>query len=162
MIGAQVARTVAKGIFTAANLVGGSPPGPRILIYHQVGALHRAQLSVTAGQFRRQLDWLAREGRVVPLAEAVRRLGVREASPSYVLTFDDGYKDMVDNALPLLVERAMPFVLYVATRSVDEGRSFDVARDSVPLNWQQLDHVQATGLATLGAHTHRHLDLRQA
>jgi peptidoglycan/xylan/chitin deacetylase (PgdA/CDA1 family) len=46
-----------------------------------------------------------------------------------VVTFDDGYKDNLDNALPIMRKHSIPATLFVATASLDHDRPFphDVA-----------------------------------
>ena len=51
---------------------------------------------------------------IVPLDEAARRLEAGAgARPFAVLTFDDGYRDNLVHALPVLERRRAPFTLYV-------------------------------------------------
>jgi peptidoglycan/xylan/chitin deacetylase (PgdA/CDA1 family) len=59
---------------------------------------------------RRQFD-------IVSLDEALARLAEprRGARPFAVLTFDDGYRDNREHALPILERHEAPFTLYVAT-----------------------------------------------
>lgn len=52
---------------------------------------------------------------IVDLDEAVRRLGQEGANPFVVLTFDDGYRDNLQYALPVLRKHEAPFTLYVPT-----------------------------------------------
>ncbi len=85
---------------------GGRPDlsGVRILAYHRVSADHD-ELAVSPRIFREQMASLADAGyRVVGAAEAARALNSVPATPTIGLTFDDGYKDVVENALPVLTE----------------------------------------------------------
>lgn len=56
---------------------------------------------------------------IVDLDEAVLRLTDPEAKPFIVLTFDDGYRDNLQYALPILRKHQAPFTLYVPTALVD-------------------------------------------
>lgn len=56
---------------------------------------------------------------IVDLDEAVRRLGSPEAKPFVVLTFDDGYRDNLVHALPVLKKHQAPFTLYIPTALID-------------------------------------------
>ena len=76
---------------------------------------------------------VAASGAVVTLDRAVGLLGevADLATPSLpadpgavVVTFDDGTGDFVDEAVPVLDRFGVPATLYVATRFVDEQRSF--------------------------------------
>jgi peptidoglycan/xylan/chitin deacetylase (PgdA/CDA1 family) len=52
---------------------------------------------------------------IVTLDAALGRLDTPGERPFVALTFDDGYKDMRDYALPVLEKYAAPFTLYVTT-----------------------------------------------
>ncbi len=58
---------------------------------------------------------------IVSIGEAVERTrrGEPGARPFAVLTFDDGYRDNLDFALPVLRRREAPFTLYVTTGFAD-------------------------------------------
>lgn len=59
---------------------------------------------------------------IVSLDEALERLATaRKGRPFVVLTFDDGYRDNLQHALPVLHRHAAPFTLYVPT-AYPEGR----------------------------------------
>lgn len=57
---------------------------------------------------------------IVALDEALLRLRAGAGGrPFAALTFDDGYRDLVDHALPVLERRAAPFTLYATTGYAD-------------------------------------------
>jgi peptidoglycan/xylan/chitin deacetylase (PgdA/CDA1 family) len=153
----RAARTGVKAAAAAIDLVRREPDGLVILLYHQVGGPVPNAVNLSATRFRQQLAHLAGRG-VATLDEgvaAVRRAPTPVGDhPSVVVTFDDGTADFVDVALPLLVDFAIPATLYVATRWVDEGRSF--WDDGTVLSWAGLREAVDTGLVTIGSHTHSH------
>ncbi len=51
----------------------------------------------------------------VTMDEALRRMAEPPVRPFIALTFDDGYRDTLDHALPILERHAAPFALYVTT-----------------------------------------------
>ncbi len=51
----------------------------------------------------------------VTMDEALRRTGEPSARPFVALTFDDGYRDTLEQALPILARHGAPFTLYVTT-----------------------------------------------
>src|SRR4029079_588974 len=75
-----------------------------------------------------------------------------DTGPRVVVTFDDGTVDLVEHALPVLVQYQIPVVCYVATEPVDEGRSFP--HSGRPLTWQAMRDAVSTGLLVIGSHTH--------
>ncbi len=58
---------------------------------------------------------------IVTLDEALSRLAEGGARPFVALTFDDGYRDTVDFALPVLERHQAPFTIYVATGFADRA-----------------------------------------
>jgi peptidoglycan/xylan/chitin deacetylase (PgdA/CDA1 family) len=138
--------------------MGGSA-GATLLIYHRVGGGSPDERDLEPAAFKRQLDVLA-DHDVLPLDAALDRLDRGDSAPSVVLTFDDGFADVHEHAWPLLRDRQVPFTLYLASAFVGGTMHWDgsTAKAAGPaLNWQQLDEMLASGLMTLGNHTHRHV-----
>ncbi len=156
----EVARTASKVAFAAADPLFGTFPGPRILIYHQIGAGLGRQMEVTEDAFVAQLDWLEAQASVVDLETAVARRGEPDAHRLAVLTFDDGYEDLYRIGFPELRRRALPFTVYLTTHPVESGQPLTPGGAADPLTWGQVEQMAGGGLMTLGAHTHRHPDLR--
>jgi peptidoglycan/xylan/chitin deacetylase (PgdA/CDA1 family) len=114
----------------------------RILAYHRVdtpesetGRLDPTLLSATPGQFRHQMRFLAQHYRVLALDELLSALGSGRALPprSVLVTFDDGYRDFLTNAWPVLQRWQIPTILFVATGYLaGDGQSFW---------WDQLHHA---------------------
>ncbi|WP_158807643.1 polysaccharide deacetylase family protein [Beijerinckia sp. L45] len=57
----------------------------------------------------------------VTMDEALSRLGKPGAKRFVTLTFDDGYRDNVEHALPILERHAAPFALFVTTGFADRS-----------------------------------------
>lgn len=152
-------RVVAKTVFLTADVFSGSMPGPRLLIYHQIGAGLGRQMEVTEGAFRDHLDWLHVNGETVTLDRVLAERGLPGSERLFVLTFDDGYRDMYEKAWPLLRDRAVPFVLYLTTHPTESGVPLAPGGRADPITWAQVEEMLASGLMTLGAHTHRHREL---
>lgn len=159
-VAGQAGRTAAKGLFTAVDLVSTKLAGPRILIYHQVGAGLGRQMEVTERSFVGQLDWLSAHGQVVTLDEAIARRGEDGSEKLFVLTFDDGYEDLHRIAYPHLIERGLPFLLYLTTAPVETRVALTPGGRAEPLTWDQVGEMLDGGLMDVGAHTHTHIDLR--
>ncbi len=132
--------------------------GPRILIYHQVGAGSGRQMDVAVDVFAAHLGWLERHADVVSYEEALATPATDRLQ--VVLTFDDGYADVYQHAFPRLRERGMPFTLFLTTEPIESGVPLYGDGRSAPLGWWQVEEMMATGLVTVGVHTHRHPDLR--
>lgn len=132
-------------------------PGVTALIYHRVGGGSPMSVDLPVGQFEEQIARIA--SRVVSIDEALRSLeGPAPAAGAdlpVVVTFDDGTADVLDHALPVLVEHGVPMVLYLATRFVEEAVSFEF--DGRPVSWQALADGLTTGCLEIGSHTHGHV-----
>lgn len=79
-----------------------------------------------AARFAWQMEMLASLFHVLPLGDAVTRL--REGTlPARVacVTFDDGYADNYEIALPILERFGVPATFFVATGFLDGGRMFN-------------------------------------
>lgn len=99
-----------------------------ILLYHRVLAVHDEfnGWDVTARQFERQMRALREHLTPLPLAEAVERLAARSLPPRAVcVTFDDGYADNAEVALPILQRTGVNATFFVATGYVDGGRMWN-------------------------------------
>jgi peptidoglycan/xylan/chitin deacetylase (PgdA/CDA1 family) len=76
------------------------------------------------------------------------------------LTFDDGYRDFLDEALPHLERLGVPAVVYVTTQVVDGSRAFTwYDRQPAVLGWEELSDLSRHPLVTIGAHTRSHPSL---
>ena len=145
-----------KAVASGVDVVRRPPPGLVVLIYHRVGRTSAIEVDLPAGLFDEQMAYLARECRVVTLAEGLRLVTAASsgASPAVAVTFDDGTADFADVAVPILERYRVPATLYVATRFIEEQRPFP--NDGTPLSWAALRDAQSTGVVDVGSHTHTH------
>ncbi|MGJ0509296.1 MAG: polysaccharide deacetylase family protein [Methylocystis sp.] len=99
-----------------------------ILMFHRVRPAPRehfapnAGLEITPSFLDAVLLRLRAQGYdILSLDDALEPLRQRRPSqrPFVVLTFDDGYRDLVDHALPILERRRAPFVAYVTSGFAD-------------------------------------------
>ncbi|MGE5178131.1 MAG: polysaccharide deacetylase family protein [Bacteroidota bacterium] len=74
-------------------------------------------------RFERQMRHLARAYRPLPLPELLQRS--REGTVpkgAVAVTFDDGYADNADHALPILARHRIPATIFLATGCIGTGR----------------------------------------
>ncbi len=127
-----------------------------VLMYHGVEAPIPGglpDLFVEPRNFRAQMDALAHAGaHAVTMAqmEAAWTRGMPLPHKPVVLTFDDGYRGQVDNALPVMRRHGWPGVLYmcIANFRPATGLTDKDVRTLLRADWE------------LGAHTFSHSDLR--
>jgi peptidoglycan/xylan/chitin deacetylase (PgdA/CDA1 family) len=72
-----------------------------------------------------QLDWIGRRYRFVSLDELGRELdgGGAPGRPLAAVTFDDGYRDVHDVAMPVLARKGIPAAVFVVTDLVGTGEA---------------------------------------
>lgn len=109
-----------------------SPSGSRarlnVLIFHRVLPQPDPLFpdEVHAARFDELLGWLKSWFNVLPLDAAVRQLADGSLpARAAALSFDDGYADNHDVALPLLKKHGLPCSFFVATGFLDGGRMWN-------------------------------------
>lgn len=135
--------------------------GLRILLYHRI-ADDRDPLAVAPRRFREQMAFLAAAGyRVVDLMDALALLdGGAVPSRTIALTFDDGFADVGDHALPVLAAHGFRATVFVATAVTDGRRSFPwYARQPPVLGWDDVLALDRGGTLRFEAHTVSHPNL---
>jgi len=109
-----------------------SPAGVRaklaVFIYHRVlpGSDPILHDEIDAAAFEKHMALLAAEFNVLPLGEACARLA-RGALPARAacITFDDGYADNEQTALPILKHFGLPATFFISTGFSDGGIMFN-------------------------------------
>ena len=157
-------RQAVKGLLLPLSLVVRERrAGVTFLIYHRATGTLRTEIDLPPALLARQMRFLAGRGLVVGLEEglALLRGGRPLERDRIVLTFDDGYADFHGTVFPLLVALGIPATVYVTTGFVEgehsplSGRHPGSIR---PLTWEMLRELHASGLVTVGAHSHAHRD----
>jgi peptidoglycan/xylan/chitin deacetylase (PgdA/CDA1 family) len=95
-----------------------------VLGYHRLGADHASLgLAVARDRFAAHLEYISRYAAPMRLSDAVRAAAEgRRMRRSVVVTFDDGYSDVYQDALPLLARAQVPATVFVTSGYV--GRVF--------------------------------------
>jgi peptidoglycan/xylan/chitin deacetylase (PgdA/CDA1 family) len=97
-------------------------PRALVLMYHRVSPdPDYLGMSVSPAHFDQQMALLRTRARVLPLVQLVEWLEGRERPPQDVaaVTFDDGYRDNLEVALPILERHGVPATVFVTTDFVD-------------------------------------------
>jgi peptidoglycan/xylan/chitin deacetylase (PgdA/CDA1 family) len=141
-----------------------SPAGDRgrlsILIFHrvlpEVDPLFPQEMD--AQRFDVLCSWLSQWFNVLPLDEAVRRLkGGSLPKRALAITFDDGYADNHDVAMPVLKKHGLCATFFIATGFLDGGRMWnDTVIESVrltKLHTLPLQQLGVSGLAEMAVHS---------
>lgn len=128
-----------------------------IMMYHYISNtpannLLKLSLTVKPTLFSAQLDYLKQQGYQTitfnQLFDALYYGGPLPKKP-IILSFDDGYEDAYQVALPILKAHGYSGMFYIITGKVGwQGY----------MNWNQLHSLYASGMQ-IGSHTVHHLDL---
>jgi peptidoglycan/xylan/chitin deacetylase (PgdA/CDA1 family) len=154
-----------KGALTHARAlawrIGRRPPVPglRILFYHRVADADD-ELAVSPARFRSQMESLAAAGlRGIDVLAAADALA-SDFDGLVGLSFDDGYRDVAEHALPVLEELGFTATVFVAT-AVTDGRARFEWYDRQPplLGWDEIRRLDAGGTLRFEAHTVTHPNL---
>jgi peptidoglycan/xylan/chitin deacetylase (PgdA/CDA1 family) len=115
--------------------------GTIILMYHSVTSDEAAPYIEPANRidprtFERQVAFLAAERRVVALSELADLIAAGRTPPpgTVCITLDDGYRDNLTVAAPILEKHRLPATLFLATGFVERGE----AQWSDRLHWLSL------------------------
>jgi len=133
-----------------------------ILMYHRIDRLRPTlpaitrSLTVAPADFAAQMRWL-RSHRYHAVTQqqlfAALEQGKRLPAKPVVITFDDGYRDVLFNAAPVLKRLGMPATAYVITGRISGS-------DVSFLSWAQLKALEQDGVE-IGSHTVSHAELPQ-
>jgi peptidoglycan/xylan/chitin deacetylase (PgdA/CDA1 family) len=121
-----------------------------VLVYHTISNPAQplpGDIDISAERFEQQLRWLSRWRKVVRLYQTLRS----NESRLVALTFDDGFRDNLTVALPLLEKFNMPMTLFVTPGFI--GKKGYLSAD-------ELRRMAQHPLVTIGAHglTHPHFN----
>ena len=131
-----------------------------ILTYHLIGYAHASApaitraLTVSPEAFADEMRWIVGHGfHAVTQRQLFRALEFGAPLPSkpVMITFDDGYRDVLWNAAPVLARLHMPATAYVITGRVS-------GPDSSFLTWPELNELERLGIE-IGSHTVHHAKL---
>ncbi len=160
---------------TAVPAAGGGGPRPvgqrpvavvkiPILTWHAVlplpeGTQVRGAVSLRA--FETQVAWLARRGFTSLSMDAAADLLAGRGTPPrrpVVLSFDDGYRCVLQHALPVLEAAGLRATLFVVTGSVGATTGWYLAKGGQSFEhagWDELERAAAAGHG-IGSHTVQH------
>ncbi|MGQ4276781.1 polysaccharide deacetylase family protein [Pseudidiomarina sp. E22-M8] len=132
--------------------------GVVVLQYHHVGDDTPRVTSVTAEELAAHFQFLAENDfKVVSLVDAQRLLASSEPVPDKLvaITFDDGWRNVYDNALHIFKDYGFPFTIFVNPKLMEES-------PRLYMDWAQLAELESHG-ATIANHSnsHAHMTWRQ-
>lgn len=121
-----------------------------VLMYHRVGDVPKDpwELAVNVENFEQQLQVLQKDFNVITVKELVRQLNVGKLEKGQVcITFDDGYRDNLLNAIPLLKKYRLPATFFIPTGFTGSEKMFwwdavyEILGDNYFDTWQRLQSL---------------------
>jgi peptidoglycan/xylan/chitin deacetylase (PgdA/CDA1 family) len=139
-----------------------------VLAYHHVGPRRRGArlkgLYVSPGLFRQQMAELHAEGFSAPRFEGVSSCAASGAAPRRVfLTFDDGFRDVFEHALPVLREHGFCSIQFLISDLLGETNKWQQPTGDISeplMDDAQVKDWLAAG-QEIGSHTKTHPRLTQ-
>jgi peptidoglycan/xylan/chitin deacetylase (PgdA/CDA1 family) len=130
-----------------------SSPQVVILQYHHVATDTPAVTSVTPDVFRQHMQYLSENHTVIALKAALDAIKQNTPLPkdAVVITFDDGYANILENAHPVLQEFDFPYTIFINPQII--------SKQSDQLSWEEVISMQP--LADFANHTLDHIHLLQ-
>jgi peptidoglycan/xylan/chitin deacetylase (PgdA/CDA1 family) len=138
-----------------------------VLLYHAVTTSpgsHIAPFAVSPEEFARHMDAVLAAGRrairfgdLVSAERVPAGAGpaVPDPVPPLVITFDDGYADFAESALPVLSSRSLPSTMFLTTGWLAGSARPEPGPSDRMLSWSQLPELLGHDVE-LGAHSHSH------
>jgi peptidoglycan/xylan/chitin deacetylase (PgdA/CDA1 family) len=152
----SVYRLIGETVSGVGALDGEAERTLRVLMYHKVNDLTPNPTTVPTHVFEEQMGLLSELGYTPVALDAVRDhylLGTELPPRAVLITFDDGYRDNLGNALPILRRHGFPAVLFAPIGFLDDGRPLPheeslrllgVRNDT--LDWDELVELEAGGV----------------
>jgi len=119
-------------------------------------------LSVDRRTFRQYCEFFRRHFRVLPLGELVAKLERGEPIDRHLaITFDDGYRDNFDNAVPVLEKLSLPATFFVVSQWIGSNVVPWWEAQGTRHTWMTWEHVRELRKRgfEVGSHTRTHSDL---
>lgn len=138
---------------------------PVVLAFHRVNWVTSGDsMTCSPPLFDAICRFLKQHFEVMPLGQLVELFnsGRPPKRQALAITFDDGYRDNYDVALPILLEHALPATFFVTSDFVDSVSipNWDrkLFQPQAWMNWSQVREMASLGF-DIGAHTRKHVDL---
>jgi peptidoglycan/xylan/chitin deacetylase (PgdA/CDA1 family) len=154
----------ARSLWWTLSHRGNAPTGTgmRFLCYHRISD-NPDDLAVRPHRFREQMDYLASQGyRVLDVVQAFELLEEGQVVPArtIALSFDDGYRDIAEHALPVLAERGFAAAVFVVTGATDGVTRLPWYRQQPRLlDWDEITSLDGQGVLRFEAHSVTHPNL---
>jgi peptidoglycan/xylan/chitin deacetylase (PgdA/CDA1 family) len=151
-----VYRAIGETVAGSGGVDGDAARTLRVLMYHKVNDLRPNSTTVPRDVFAEQMSLLGELGYTpVSLAQVRDHYVHRTPLPpgAVLITFDDGYRDNLENALPVLRRHGYPAVVFVPIGFLDGDRPLPheealrtLGVRNATVGWDELAELEAGGI----------------
>jgi peptidoglycan/xylan/chitin deacetylase (PgdA/CDA1 family) len=135
------------------------------LFYHRVADTNLTPWTISNNDFRKHIQYLKNNFDIVSLDTLQTQTGHPSSYKMMVaLTFDDGYAENFDQAIPMLLQEGIPFTYFVSSNYILSQKSFPhdlkLGLNLRPNTPEQIRFLADHGVE-IGGHTRNHADMGQ-
>jgi peptidoglycan/xylan/chitin deacetylase (PgdA/CDA1 family) len=135
---------------------------PLILMYHRVAEVAENSLCVTPSRFAEQMAWLKRHGlRGVGVGTLVDAMRAGRQRGLVGITFDDGYVNLLEAALPALLSHGFTATMFIVSGLLGGTTEWYDGPVWPLMSAEQVSELVAAGME-IGSHSITHLRLAGA
>ena len=128
-----------------------------ILLYHSISD-DNSEMSLNVDIFENQIKYLKNSGYTSINFDEIDH----KAKKQIIITFDDGYKDIFINALPILKKYNFKATCFFVTNLIGQENNWDIKKKNFLrkeiMSANDINHWISSGM-NIGSHSHNHLDL---
>lgn len=125
-----------------------------IFVYHDIvsdeSKIEFDYMQTTKETFEKQIEGLQRSGyNFITYSELnkYKNDNIKLRKHSCIITFDDGYEGVYENAYPIAKKYNIPFTMFVITDNIGQEGI---------ITWEQAEEMQESGLVTIASHSTNH------
>lgn len=122
-----------------------------IIYFHEVVSIGEgfSYQKIEVDKFEKQMSYIQKKGyKTLFFSELEEPLPEK----SMIVSFDDGFRSVYENAYPIMKKYGIKANVYLPTKYIGNDRKF--------MNWDMVKELQQTGLFEFAGHTHTHVDIR--
>lgn len=125
-----------------------------ILTYHRVLEEGKGSLIILKKNFERQMKYISENYNVISFKDLLEK---RVKKNSIIITFDDGYKDILENAYPILKKYNIKATLFITTNFINGKKPKWEKEENLFMKWSDIKKLNFE----IGAHSISHPILSQ-
>lgn len=133
-----------------------------ILLYHRIDVVSYdpVMLVVNPKTFEEHIKFIVKHYKPISLSELTSKINSKKVQGNEIcITFDDGYKDNLINAIPILKKYNIPATIFISTSNIGKKAAFDwdlkykETDRAYFLSEEEIIECSKNSLIEIGAHT---------